>query len=449
LDGENPSPSAPRDAVDGRSIARPELGEFRPPADYQFEPELVGPTPRPIPDVLRAGPYGRSRRRGLYALAWVVCLCLVSANFWLVKEVGKYILPFAYLSWIGWGAAVIWVAAFLGSRFRLGPYRYVRDGIPTVARILEIVKAPSVIVEGTPSQHAFNAIIEVRHAGSDKPVLAQVKSFDFGTWRKDAYHTTYRVGDYATAVYLPNEFEKSLQMYGFLGLRTDLGVVYGRTPANSKRELWEIPLSIGVVCLFVGGLIWMAYVFQRMSPVDFDFWKVAWPMAVGVVGAGTVAVMGAYFARRSEVSKLERRNREAVESGDAVEADAPSLWKPTERKGWFILVLAGFGVLMLGGAFGVAVAFAVNGWGDESPHKKQLVKIEGLYTETHSAIFRQYFIKYLLPDSKNTERYYTSPDDLDRFQTDAGLMETHGGRLGWPWVYAIHPINLAPNPPQQ
>src|SRR5262245_51979898 len=117
LDEEKLASTAPRGDQEASQSAVPDLGEFHPPADYEFEPEFLGDAPRPIPDELRLGPYGRGRRRGLYTLAWVVCVCLVGANLWLVKEVGKYILPFAYLSWIGWGAAAIWVAAFLRSRF--------------------------------------------------------------------------------------------------------------------------------------------------------------------------------------------------------------------------------------------------------------------------------------------------------------------------------------------
>ncbi len=448
MDGLNPSSSAEGDAAEVARGPASELGEFHAPADYEFEPELLGPTPRPIPDELRSGPYGRGRRRGLYALGWVVCLCLLSANYWLFKELGKYILPFAYLWWIGWGAAAIWVVAFLRSRFSLGPYRYVRDGIPAVARILEIVKAPSVIVNGTPSQHAYNAVIELRRAGFDEPVVGRVKSFDFATWRKDVYRTTYRVGDYVTAVYLPKEFEKTLQLYGFLGLRPDIGVVYGRSPGNARRGLWEIPLSIGIICLFIGGLIGMLYVFQRMSPVDFDVWNVAWPMAIGAIAVSAIAAVATVFVRRSEAGKLERRNLEALESGDAIELEAPPVLNLSGPKGWFLMLVLAAGVLALGAALGASVAFAVNAWGDESPHDQQIVEIEGLYSETHSGIFRQYFAKYFLPDSKKTENFYTSPEALERITTNIGMMETRGGRLGWPWVYAIHPVVVAPNPPQ-
>src|SRR5262245_48111377 len=165
---------------------------------------------------------------------------------------------------------------------------------------------------------------------------------------------------YATSVYLSKEFEKSLRLYGFLGLRPDLGVVYGRSPANAKRDLWEIPLTLGFVCLFFGGLIWMLYVFQRMTPVNFDLWNAAWPMVIGAVGTAIIGLIGIVVAQRSEVRKRERRIQDALESDGAVEVEAPPVWTSTGPKAWLMMLLVAAGGLLIGAAFGASVAFAVN-----------------------------------------------------------------------------------------
>jgi len=69
-------------------------------------------------------------------------------------------------------------------------------------------------------------------------VAKQVDSRGFSSSAKDKYRTSYRVGDYVTAVYLKSKPDKSLCLYGFLELRPDLGLLATRAaqrPASSKR----------------------------------------------------------------------------------------------------------------------------------------------------------------------------------------------------------------------
>lgn len=50
-----------------------------------------------------------------------------------------------------------------------------------------------------------------------------MKSPAFPTDKKDDYTTTFQVGDYVTAVYLPREYPESLQLFEFLDLGPELG----------------------------------------------------------------------------------------------------------------------------------------------------------------------------------------------------------------------------------
>jgi len=50
----------------GAAGATPSPQPFDPPADYRFEPELLGPPPRTTPPLMREGGFARRRRRAVW-----------------------------------------------------------------------------------------------------------------------------------------------------------------------------------------------------------------------------------------------------------------------------------------------------------------------------------------------------------------------------------------------
>lgn len=84
-------------------------------------------------------------------------LCVAFGQLPLFREWGLYVLPLAYLSWIGTGLLVFGAAGWLANKAHKGPIQYVEEGLPLVARIRELVLRPTVMMNGQPSTYAFSA----------------------------------------------------------------------------------------------------------------------------------------------------------------------------------------------------------------------------------------------------------------------------------------------------
>jgi hypothetical protein len=140
-------------------------------------------------------------------------LCLLLAGAPGVDTIALYFLPAGYLGWIGAGLLLLAAHAFLERARRGGPYRYVREGTPVAAKILALEKAVSAIVNGVPQSYAINATVAVRDPERGTLLNCRLKSNDFSADTKDRYEAPHREGDYVTAVYLPGQLEKTLQLY--------------------------------------------------------------------------------------------------------------------------------------------------------------------------------------------------------------------------------------------
>jgi hypothetical protein len=195
--------------------ARVDLGPFNPPADYSFEPELLPPVPRPIP---RTTWQGRSQREWTWhALAFVV---LGACFFFAAQRMKPWLRTMA--PWLGIGLIAFGVLGFFLGRLRLGPSRYLRHGAALVARVAALEKVPTLLVDGQPLYYAIVALIEHRDPQSGELRFHQVKSPQLRAGNNDDRATTFQVGDYVTAVYLPGEYPQTLQLFEFLDLGPQL-----------------------------------------------------------------------------------------------------------------------------------------------------------------------------------------------------------------------------------
>jgi hypothetical protein len=163
----------------GRSLPGDDLGPFAPPTSYQFEEELLGQPPRPIPYLLREGRYARQQRR----LSWSFFLSRRPLSSLLAvahrANLGSVPLPLQYLHWIGLGCVVVAAVAVVRNWRQSGPYRYVVEGVPLVARLRELVLEPGRIVNSQPVGHRFNAIIEYKDPPTGVSIRAPQSSVRF------------------------------------------------------------------------------------------------------------------------------------------------------------------------------------------------------------------------------------------------------------------------------
>lgn len=415
--------------------------DFAPPSSYALEPELYGLPPRAVPDNLRQGPYARSRKTVIAGFAAFGILCLLLRSAPGIDTLAQYILPLQYLAWIG-GAALA-AAAFLSIELvrHTGPFRYVRDGMPLTARVLALTKAPTVIVNGVPSRHAFTAHVLFKHPESGELIHRQVQSNDFPSSQKDQYDTPFRVDDYVTAVYLPGKLEKTLRVYALLALSPahDLRIRVRGSDGESPAKAAALAL---VVVAFFAVLLGNLYAHGRYHPLAFEYSRALWPMLAGgvVLGGGMLAWL--YASHRRELRKIQANADENLIKGAPVEAEVP--FGGGGLQGWVGRVVLAIGAPLLGALTTLCWCYMANALGDTSPPRRVPVKIERLTTTTYAFLFREYALEYSLVGSQEKEKLLTTPEHLRRVAGRPCEATIRAGRLGWPWVEAVEPAQDGP-----
>lgn len=213
----------------GDSSPAPDRSEpFDPPADYTFEPELLRPVPRSILPIRRVGRL--ARRWTSISVALLICggATLFIARQGIPLPLGKIVLPPDSLARFGKALIIygaIGIYCTLLDRITPDRSRYFRYGVPLVARVLNLVKGPSLFAGGRPWRYVFTALIECRDPHTNELQKHWVKSPNFGANRKDDWAPSFKIGDYVTALCLPQKYPKSLQLFDFLELEPGLGFV--------------------------------------------------------------------------------------------------------------------------------------------------------------------------------------------------------------------------------
>jgi hypothetical protein len=407
---------------------------FLVPGDLQLPPELAGEPPRELTESVRNGPLAQKDRRAFWGCLAAAGVCLLLSKTPFVETLALYVLPLGYLKWIALGLAVISMA----SSMRLGYYkkatRYVQQGQAAFGRVAEIVKYPSVIVNGQQTAYAFQATVEILHPSSGQPVLIQVKSRDFTSSQKDRVDTRFRVGAIVPVVWLPNQFEKTAQIYDFLELKDEASL--DRSAQAAASPLWKTILIVisGVLLFFA--LFWNVYALGRYEPLDFDFFRSGGvPFLVGG-GVGLIVAGCSWFSHSKQQKQAELRNAEARLAGKAIEL--------AERRGLVRRMLYGSvivaGSVLLCGVTFICWAFTANALLDRSPPKDENVQISEMIQTTYSFIFRDYKFKYRRLGKHKDDELLTTPEHLSEFDVPLGVAKVRSGYFGWPWVDTIEPV---------
>jgi hypothetical protein len=403
---------------------------------YVFEPEFTARPPRPIPDRLDDGPYARRRRSAAITLALTGLVCLLLAGAPGVEVLARYVLPLGYLKWIGIALLVSAAGAYLALSLRIGPFRYVRDGLPLAARVVEIAKVPTAIVNGAPSTHGFVATVIFRDPETGDLAQADVKSSDFSSARKDAYETPFRVGDDVTAVYLPGRLWQTMRLYAFLELSPQVNL-RPKTARGRQDSPWKVATLLALVPALFVVLFANVYAIGRYHPIRFSYGQALAPMVAGGLVLGGALWACLYLAHRSEQRTLQRRALEAVDAGTAIEIGTPFLG--SGFYGWSLRVIVAAGAPLLGAITTLCWCFLSNAWLDRSPPQEEPATIVGMTMTTHALLFREYEIEYHLADASDTNKMLTTPEHCALFDGAAAVATVRAGRFGWPWVETLVP----------
>ncbi|HUY92670.1 MAG TPA: hypothetical protein VMV10_28275 [Pirellulales bacterium] len=403
---------------------QPCLGPFDPPADYAFEPELVGPAPRPLTPRVQCSPLERRRKwagRGILAFG---IASLAACELPQFRQWAIVVPSLAYLNWVGAGAIGLWGVGMVVGWLGLGPQCYVRRGIPLVARVVDLVKAPVLIMNGQAALYGFTAIIEFLDPKTNELQRRSLASPQFSAGHKNQTTTSFKVGDYVTAVYLPGKYPKSLQLFAFLELVPELGIVRRQKPV-AKNALWNASLIAITVVAFFAVALWNLYAITCLHSVGFDYTNAILPMVAGGIPAAVLFLGGTWRGHRREQRRIAERNAQALASGEAVEFGSASFWGQRGLYGFVIKALLIPGIFLVGGMTVLCWCFTANAWLDDSPATLQAATVEG---------FQGRKLFYRLPGVPDRLEYYTTRENCLKLLNKPAVAEVHAGRLGWPWV---------------
>ncbi len=408
---------------------------FAPPKDFQFEPELQPLPPRGIPYFLREGRYARRQRKTIWSFAVLGLVLIGLGALPIMKVWGQFVLPLAYVVWIGIACLFIAGLIALGSRLLSGAFRYVEDGIPIVARVTELYLAPAVLVHEQGAAYHFVADAEYLDPDSGELTSRQFTSNSFPADVKHKRTTSFRVGDYVTAIYLPNNPEKTLQLYGFLDLNPHVGVI----DVESSDNLWKSLLTVIAIPVLFFVLGWNVYAYGRYCPLESNFAQMWIPLAIGAVFFGGALIAWLVIESRVEEHKRRALNERSLETGGPIQRsqERDQGWSAS-MGGGFISVILIAGSLLLGGLTVLCWAFTINSLLDNSPPDVRKVEIDQLVVSTRYFIFREFTIEYHFPGEAETHTLMSTPEQMEKLAgLKQGRAHVHAGRLGWPWVKSI------------
>ena len=394
-----------------------ELGPFVPPEDYVFEEEFTTEIPRPVPPYLRQGFWQQRWRAGLITSAVVASFLLALAQIEQVNKLGYYILPLAWLDWIGWGLLALTALIAIWHYSRPGKYHYIKKGLPFIARILRIGRE---IIQNKDAvdEFRFALAIDYLHPHTGKTCTSFTFSENLGSFSKAyRYQLTCQPGDYVTAVALPDKFDTTVEIYGLMGLNPDLDFI--TKDGKTRQCLISLPKIFAVILGIIGALALLVmglYAIEFYSPLKYTFF----PFLVAAVVCGFLGGVVSWIATRNCQPKTK---------------------------------LLAINLSLFGAAFaGLIMVPFINALMDTSEPEYREVEIMNFWQTTNDYFIRTYDIEYqMFDDRSDTHNYPTNPDEIEKYEfTMHGAIEMHQGYFSMPWIKQLHPailVSVEPNEP--
>lgn len=391
------------------------LGPFSPPDDYSFGDEFISVSPRPIPNQLKQGTYSRRWRYMtiLYFIIGVLCILLGMTN--IIQKLAYYVLVLQLIIYIGLVFIFIVGVKILLQISTPGAFLYVRDGNPSIGRVLAIEKR---FLHPGDEQKQFQIAVGVEYKHPEKSEMCYTTLLsDRVVPRGDPenYSTSLQIGDYVTVVGFSGRYEKTARLYGFLGLNPDQEFLIknGKPFLSNPSSIALLYLALAICAiLFMPLFIFVMDAYQPSSGPDT-------PWITGVIGgASLMCIVGVVLYRL--YAKIPRH--------------------------WSQYVTCGFCGLMFGGIAGLASTGMLNAFLDQSDPEYVEIEVVDFSQETWYPFFiRNYEIEFHRIPVGGTDTHISHPDEMNELAaTYTGLAEYGEGLLGMRWIRAIHPTILIP-----
>lgn len=417
-----PAPQQPAAGPNYKSLddlAR-ELGPFRPPNEFDHGDEFDPPVPRRIPRRLRKGSYA-SRQRATVATLLVVGIdCLFYSRLPFVSTLSFYVLPLAYLDYLG--AFLILIAVVKAARYLFGPglFRYVTHGIPINGRVLATEMS---LDQSNPQlyRYALSCLVEYPHPETNRLEYARCVTPDSWVSAKlPKISQTVTAGDYVTLVALPESIDTSIRLYGYLGLDPDREFVLKNNKPLTAVSAFSVLLIASAVLAGLGLVFAGMHVVINSFPDDGAPWKF-----FAGVGSGIVAAL----VTRWIVRRYRRRKAQSVSPVISQQSLGP------------------IGTGILGAFAGGIVLCLLNSLPDRVPGTIEPVRIVNFWSTTHNFIIRTYEIEYQKLSDQNPVKKFATIQDIERLRAtgvDAGhglaVIDHAHGYFGLRWTRGIYPI---------
>lgn len=386
-----------------------DLCPFDAPSDFDHGEEFEPPRPRPIPKYLRTGSHAKRQKGLIYSL---IALGIMFIIFWpipFVQGLSFYILPLKGLHWIGFGLIGIGVLQFVLGIVKSGRYAYVKQGEPIIGRVVDCQP----VVTGTQDAPAFQYVARVayRHPVTDEFVVADIPELDhWAPGKEKQMSCTLKQGDYVTLVYHPGKEDKTLAVYGFLGLDPEREfILKNGQPLEGTSPFTA--LMITFLISFIVLLVMAGFdVLMFSCPTGGD-WKL--PVGLAVGGFLLSGLLGA------------------------------GLWKPTPDSSSPIASFIGIGIL---GAFAAPLLlFILNTRLDFAPAIFKPFQIVEFWETTHNFVIRDYELEYRDLESNETHKQHVRVSQLTPlYGAEYGVASIGSGRFGYTWIKGFHPIVWLP-----
>ena len=399
---------------------------------YELERELRDPPPREVPAELRRGPFARRRRWGVLGWLFVGLAFVAMSQSPFAARWGLFCVPVEYSVWIGPGLLAVGIIKLLLGRIRGGAFEYVRRGVPLHGTITSIELR---------SDAVWNCyVIDVKHM---PPVTNDAKESQFTSvalnsqWRAN-WDLSYRVGDVVTLIYLPEQPESSLRLYGLLGLRDGVGII---GPLLGPMDRFTMGVSHCALALaFITPMLFSMYSLICYRTEDIDRGQVV----VLAVGAACGLIGSAAYIRhdiRSTRRRMAAGNGEQLADGRAVEVLPPL---NRDQK------LSLYGVMPFGGGLITAWvawsgAIALNVWLDDSPPQPaETITVVAAESTVHAVVLGMCVVKYRRASDhpRMTHSFIIATDRVKAFNTPTASAEYRAGAFGWRWLKDIAPLPM-------